>query len=120
MSVRSHVIVVVILTPSRRGLLPLFGLLLSGLFVECYALEIAISTGICHDATAAQIRRLRRPTQGGSIGSFASKHRRLVFFPVTLLEMEPPILCPKEEPDAREHKAGPNQCKQGEDASVID
>lgn len=120
MSVRSHVIVVVVLAPSRRGLLPLFGLLRFGLFVECYALKIAISTGICDDATAAQIRRLCRPTQSCSIGTFASKHRRLVFFPVTFLELEPPILCPKEEPDAREHKTGPNQCKQGEDASIID
>ena len=125
MPVRSNVVVVVVLAPSWRRLLLLLLLLtllslLLSLFVESDALKIPVSTAVCHNTAAPQIRRLRRPTQGRSIGAFPSKHSGLIFLPVTFFKMKAPILGPEEKPDTRKHKAGPNQCEQREDTSIVD
>merc|ERR1712000_489372 len=53
------------------------------------------------DTATSQVRTLSSTAQQSAVGSSSSQYGRLVIIPIVLLKVEPSILCPEKEPDAR-------------------
>lgn len=54
------------------------------------------------------------------MGAFSSENGGFIFFPVALLEVEPAILGPEEEPNNGENQTSGQKCKESKDPAVID
>ena len=60
-----------------------------------------------------------RAGEESAVGALASQDRALVIFPVIVLEVEPAVAGPEEEPDPASHECTPDQAKQHEHARVV-